>query len=140
MLYKRSQIWLCTLFSPLSWPLDCAIARALKELVGSSYKSLTATMFPNSMSLCDNLKYLTYQRRLCLIQVVHKSQCSPIHMWKIPITYTFNPIYILHRVITVLNMSSMGFEVLNIGLIHENPRPLSLLLTHVDKYIGDGIE
>ena len=56
MLYKRSQIWLCTLFSPLSWPLDCAIARALKELVGSSYKSLTATMFPNSMSLFDKFE------------------------------------------------------------------------------------
>ena len=61
-------------------------------------------------------------------------------MWKIPITYTFNPIYILNRVITVLNMFSMGFEVLNIGLIHENPIPLSLLLTHVDKSIEEGIE
>ena len=58
MLYKRSQIWLCTLFSPLSWPLDCATARALKELGGSSYKCLTATMFPNPMSLCDKFEIL----------------------------------------------------------------------------------
>ena len=56
MLSKRSQIWLCTLFSPLSWPLDCATIGDLKELVGSSYKSLTENMFPNSMSLCDKFE------------------------------------------------------------------------------------
>ena len=58
MLYKRSQIWLRTIFSPLSWPLDCAIAWPLKELGGSSYKCLTTTMFPNSTSLCDKFEIL----------------------------------------------------------------------------------
>ena len=62
MLYKRSWIWLCTIFSPLSWPLDCATAGALKELVGSSYKSVTATMFPNSTSLCDKFEILNLSK------------------------------------------------------------------------------
>ena len=58
MPYKIEQIWLCT----LSWPLDCATAGALKELVGSSYKSLTATIFPNSMSLCDKFESLNLSK------------------------------------------------------------------------------
>ena len=62
MLYKRSWIWLCTLFIPLSWALDCATAGDLKELVGSSYKSLTAAMFPNSMSLCDKFEILNLSK------------------------------------------------------------------------------
>ena len=36
--------------------------RALKELVGSSYKSLIANMFPNSTILCDKFEILNLSK------------------------------------------------------------------------------